>query len=182
MLLNRQRVVPVSLPPLSGFIDQLRGALRLDHAEFNACLVSDASIARMNRTFRKRRGPTDVLSFPSGELEAGEPGKQRKPRRPRKQRKIPHAPDGSRPQDGHGATSSALFASSNSSASCFLGDIAISPQTARRNARRSGRTLANELRVLILHGLLHLLGYDHETDEGEMTRLEGRLRRRFGLR
>jgi probable rRNA maturation factor len=63
----------------------------------------------------------------------------------------------------------------------YLGDIAISPRVARRNARQYGRTLPEELRILILHGLLHLLGYDHETDGGEMDRKEQRLRRRLRL-
>jgi probable rRNA maturation factor len=63
----------------------------------------------------------------------------------------------------------------------FLGDVAISPATARRYARKHGRALADELRVLILHGALHLLGYDHETDLGEMELLETRLRRRLGI-
>jgi probable rRNA maturation factor len=63
----------------------------------------------------------------------------------------------------------------------FLGDIAISPLTARRYAKKNGRTLASELQVLILHGVLHLLGYDHETDQGEMDRMERELRKRFGL-
>jgi probable rRNA maturation factor len=65
--------------------------------------------------------------------------------------------------------------------SFYLGDIAISPATARRNAAKYGRTLPAELRILMLHGVLHLLGYDHETDHGQMTRLENKLRRRFGL-
>jgi probable rRNA maturation factor len=63
----------------------------------------------------------------------------------------------------------------------YLGDIAISPAAARRNARRYGRTLEEELRVLMLHGVLHLLGYDHEADNGQMDRAETRLRRRLGL-
>ena len=63
----------------------------------------------------------------------------------------------------------------------YLGDIAISPVTARRNAAKYGRTLNAELRILMLHGVLHLLGYDHETDRGEMNRIEAKLRRRFGL-
>src|SRR6516164_8435085 len=46
----------------------------------------------------------------------------------------------------------------------FLGDIAISPKVARRNARRSGLTMAEEIRGLLLHGVLHLMGYDHESD------------------
>ena len=58
-----------------------------------------------------------------------------------------------------------------------LGDIMISVDTAERNARRLGRTLQRELDVLALHGFLHVLGYDHETDDGTMDRLERRLRR-----
>ena len=62
-----------------------------------------------------------------------------------------------------------------------MGDIAIAPATARRYAKKNGRSLNSELRVLILHGVLHLLGYDHETDHGEMDRIEQKMRRRFGL-
>ena len=67
------------------------------------------------------------------------------------------------------------------SAAAYLGDIAISPVVARRNAQRFGRSLEGELRVLILHGVLHLMGFDHETDSGEMDRREARLRRRLRL-
>ena len=62
-----------------------------------------------------------------------------------------------------------------------LGDIAISPATARRYAKKQARPLSSELRVLILHGVLHLVGYDHETDHGEMDRIEQKLRKRLGL-
>jgi len=58
-----------------------------------------------------------------------------------------------------------------------LGDIVVIVDTAERNARRLGRTLQRELGVLALHGFLHVLGYDHETDDGTMGRLERRLRR-----
>jgi len=68
------------------------------------------------------------------------------------------------------------------SGTIYLGDIAISPATARRYAKKHDRPLASELRVLILHGVLHLLGYDHETDRGEMDRIEQKLRNRFGLK
>lgn len=62
-----------------------------------------------------------------------------------------------------------------------LGDIAISPVVALRNAKLYRRRLSEELQVLILHGVLHLLGYDHEKDHGEMSRVEMRLRRRLGI-
>jgi probable rRNA maturation factor len=63
----------------------------------------------------------------------------------------------------------------------YQGDIVISVETARRNAGRLGHGAAEEIKLLILHGLLHLLGYDHERDHGEMSRREHRLRRRLGL-
>jgi probable rRNA maturation factor len=63
----------------------------------------------------------------------------------------------------------------------FLGDIVISVDTAKRNARQEGHSTLNEMRWLILHGVLHLLGYNHERDHGEMTRLELALRSRLGI-
>jgi len=64
----------------------------------------------------------------------------------------------------------------------FLGDIVIARGVARRQARDAGHAESSELRVLALHGLLHLLGYDHERDRGRMRRVERRLRRKGGLR
>ncbi len=63
----------------------------------------------------------------------------------------------------------------------FAGDIAISVSTAARSARQLGHSPAEEIKVLLLHGVLHLAGYDHETDQGEMARKETRLRRALGL-
>lgn len=62
-----------------------------------------------------------------------------------------------------------------------LGDIAISVETAATQAKENGLTLDSEIAQLILHGLLHLSGYDHETDNGEMNRLELRLREKLGI-
>jgi probable rRNA maturation factor len=64
----------------------------------------------------------------------------------------------------------------------FLGDIVIARPVAKRQARAAGHSQTTELRVLALHGLLHLLGYDHEHDNGTMSRIERRLRRKGGLR
>ena len=61
------------------------------------------------------------------------------------------------------------------------GDIAISAEIAASNAGRLGHSAGDELKILILHGLLHLAGYDHETDAGEMAREEARLRRALRL-
>lgn len=62
-----------------------------------------------------------------------------------------------------------------------LGDLAIATGVARRQARQHGHALNTELRILALHGLLHLLGYDHEQDDGRMAKAEARLSRRAGL-
>lgn len=62
-----------------------------------------------------------------------------------------------------------------------LGDVVIAAGIARRQAREAGHTAEVEFKILALHGLLHLLGYDHERDDGRMARLERRLRKRGGL-
>lgn len=63
----------------------------------------------------------------------------------------------------------------------WLGDVVIARGVARRQAVAAGHGLGTELRVLALHGLLHLLGYDHDQDDGQMAKLEMRLRRKGGL-
>ena len=65
MILNRQRTVRVARPPLELFLRRVREQLGLGSADVTVCLVSDAEIARMNESFRKKKGPTDVLSFPA---------------------------------------------------------------------------------------------------------------------
>jgi probable rRNA maturation factor len=62
-----------------------------------------------------------------------------------------------------------------------LGDVVISVEQAARQAKENGLTLDQEIAQLILHGLIHLCGYDHSTDDGEMNKLEFRLRRRLGI-
>jgi probable rRNA maturation factor len=155
-ILNRQRTVSVALPPLRDFLSRVCSELELEQADLTVVLVSDAEIARMNQAFRKKIGPTDVLSFPEGH--------RRKPRRlPRLRRER------------------AARGGKVSKRREYLGDVLIAPATARRNAKLYGRTLPCELKTLILHGVLHLLGYDHETDRGEMNRVERPLRRRLRL-
>jgi probable rRNA maturation factor len=167
VILNRQRRVPVSLRSLERFWQRVRTTLRLPEDSVTICLVSEAAIAGWNRAYRGKSGPTDVLSFPAEE----EAGAQPRPAR------------NGAPKTGGGRAARRRAASAEAAVEPgrYLGDIAIAPAVARRNARRLGRTLEQELRILILHGALHLLGYDHETDRGEMERLEQRLRRRLGL-
>ena len=63
----------------------------------------------------------------------------------------------------------------------FLGDVVIASGVANKQAKAAGHSLKTEIRVLALHGLLHLLGYDHDADGGKMARAEARLRRKAGL-
>ncbi len=146
MILNRQRAVRVSPVVLGRFLSRVRRTLKLPGESVTVCFIENREMAKLNQTYRGKRGPTDVLSFPSerDNLRPGQP--KRNGRR-------------------H-----------------FLGDIAIAPAVARRNAGEFGRPLSDELRILILHGVLHLLGYDHEHDSGEMERYERRLRHKLGLK
>ena len=145
---NRQRVVRVRVGPLEEFLQNIRREIGLGAECVAVRLIGGPEMARLNETYRKKKGPTDVLSFPVA-AESAKPGTlMQQVRRTRCE---------------------------------FLGDIAISPTVARRNAKALGRQLPEELKVLILHGVLHLLGYDHETDCGEMERIEMRLRRKLGI-
>ena len=63
----------------------------------------------------------------------------------------------------------------------FLGDIVIASGVAKKQAKAAGHAVKTEIRVLALHGLLHLLGYDHDGDDGKMARVEARLRKKAGL-
>jgi len=101
--------------------------------EISVYFCGDRRMRTLNRRFRRKDRPTDVLAFPAG---AGGP---------------------------------------------LLGDIVVSVPYASREARRRREPLAAELDRLLVHGYLHLLGYDHETDEGQMDALEARLRRRLGI-
>lgn len=106
-------------------------------------LTGDERLRELNREFRKKDKPTDVLSFPAFAGEGDFPG------------------NGGRRRSA--------------------GDLAISLETAARQAESFGHSLETEVRVLILHGALHLAGFDHEKDSGEMARREERLRRELGL-
>jgi len=97
--------------------------------EVDVLISNNRRLRDLNRRFRRKNKPTDVLSFP-------------------------------RPMGG---------------------DIAISAQIARENAALYGHAIADELKILVLHGMLHLAGYDHESDNGRMARAEARLRARLKL-
>ena len=129
---------PLSRPSLTRFLRRAQALVGLS-APVSVLLSSDAELKRLNRTFRGKNKPTDVLSFPA------EP--------------IPGLPTAQQP----------------------AGDLAISLETAARQAERFGHDLQGELKILILHGLLHLSGLDHEADAGEMAARELDLRTRLRL-
>jgi rRNA maturation RNase YbeY len=187
MILNRQRTVRVARPPLELFLRRVREQLGLSGADVTICLVSDAEIARMNHSFRKKKGPTDVLSFPAITRRKPIAVPSRQSANGKRSAVVAAADRGGRLSHREGAALAVPKRPHRQGALApkgtpdFLGDIAISPATARRNAKKYHRTLPSELQILILHGVLHLLGYDHETDRGQMTRIENELRRKLGL-
>lgn len=137
---------------LALYMRRLQASLAKGRA-FECLITGDAELRKLNREFRGKDEPTDVLSFPAPEW--GRPP-------------VPRASSGhvSSPQAAKHAP---------------LGSVAISLARARAQARRFGHDAETEVRILMLHGLLHLLGYDHETDGGRMQRAEQRWRDAFGL-
>jgi rRNA maturation RNase YbeY len=118
--------------------------LALEHCELSLMLVSDSAIRRLNRDFREKDQPTDVLSFPQLD-ESGE---------------VPSSAESVATEDPV----------------CTLGDVVISIDTARRQARELDQSVARRIRTLLIHGLLHLLGYDHERSKAEARRMFARER------
>ena len=142
VLQNPNRYPEAGVRHLRPWLERLTRALverelpDVDEATLGVRFASDRELRRVNRDYRGKDKPTDVLSFPGG------------------------PPEETDEEDGR-----------------HLGDILISVPTARRQAAERGHAPEQEIRTLLLHGLLHCLGYDHETDQGEMERLERRLRR-----
>jgi probable rRNA maturation factor len=124
----------LSASALTRFLRRARLAIGL-RGQVDVLLTTDATVRRLNRDFRGKNKPTDVLSFPAPSAFAGQ-----------------HA-----------------------------GDLAISLETAVRQAATYNHPLAAEIKILLLHGLLHLAGLDHETDHGEMATRESLLRAELRL-
>ena len=130
---TRGRRAPTLAAGLARRARRLLRALRLDDAELSILLVSDREMRTLNRRYRRRDRPTDVLAFAQRDGPGG-------------------VPDG------------------------LLGDVVISLDTARRQAAERGETLGREADRLLIHGLLHLLGYDHERSAAEARRMQRRER------
>jgi probable rRNA maturation factor len=173
MILNQQRRVRVSIAALNRFLSVAQKRLRLPPDSLTVALVTNARMARWNRAYRGKNRPTDVLSFPGDG-----PRPHSATQGIRSGRPPGRAP---RTAKRKAADPSSISLLSSPSSHSYLGDIAIAPAIARQNALHFGRTFDQEMRILILHGVLHLMGYDHETDNGQMERRENRLRRELGL-
>ncbi len=126
--------IPLAKSGLTRFLRRAREAVGLT-GEVEVLLTSDVEIKRLNRTFRGKNKPTDVLSFPAPEE---------------------------------------IFEQ-------HAGDLAISLDTAAKQAASFGHDLTGEVKILLLHGLLHLSGMDHEVDSGEMAERETELRKELKL-
>jgi len=134
VVIIQRRVAGLSEAALAKFVGRARRASGVRGA-VSVLVTSSRELQALNRRFRRKNRPTDVLSFPA----------------------MPGLTPG------------------------FAGDVAISAEIAKQNACRLGHTAAEEIRILVLHGMLHLAGYDHELDNGEMQRKEARLRKSLGL-
>jgi probable rRNA maturation factor len=132
MIITRGRVAGVSDITLARFVTRVRKTIPL-RGLVNVVVTTNSEMKRLNGQFRGKNEPTDVLSFPSGEMGG------------------------------------------------LDGEIAISHEIAKENASRLGHSIAEEIKILILHGMLHLAGYDHEDDGGKMARKEHNLRKALRL-
>ena len=130
----QKRVADLTDLALNRFLARARGAAGLK-GTVDVLITTSAEMRSLNRRFRGKDKPTDVLSFPA------EPDLQRK----------------------------------------FAGEIAISAEMAAQNAHALGHSPAQEVKILALHGILHLRGYDHECDNGQMARREKQLRAKLHL-
>ncbi len=149
-VVNAQRKVKLDLVPIRAFVADLPEAIsEIGSKRFSVAFVPDDRMRQLNEMFRGKNSTTDVLSFPHG------------------------------PDDFVQNASSSLSAERDESRTLnetFLGDIVISAEQAQKQAEENSLTLEAEIKQLILHGLLHLCGYDHEADNGEMNVRELELR------
>ncbi len=134
LIIFHKRVPDLTELALGRFVARARRAAGLK-GTVNVLLTTSAEMKSLNRRFRGKDKPTDVLSFPA------EPGADEK----------------------------------------FAGEIAIATEIAAQNASLLGHSVAEEIKILALHGILHLRGYDHECDNGQMARREKQLRAKLRL-
>jgi probable rRNA maturation factor len=170
---------PLRAPGLAAWLAAV--APREARGEVAIAIVSDQYIRTLNRTYRRKDTPTDVLSFPTSTSSTSSTSTPSTP-------STSSTSSTSTPSTTRTSSTSTLSTTRTSStfgtSRPHLGDLVIAQGVARRQARAAGHSFAAELKVLALHGLLHLLGYDHDHpgDRGRMAKLERRLRVKGGLR
>ena len=152
LLQNLQRSIAIDMKRLRGTAEHILAALHVENAELSIVLVSDRRIRNLNRRYRKKDAATDVLAFPLM-AEAGiRPGRLQRRPGPSLRKPAGRLP-------------------------WLLGDVVISLATARRQAHSFGHGLHQEVLRLLVHGVLHLLGYDHERGSREAARMAREERR-----
>ncbi|HEY3198288.1 MAG TPA: rRNA maturation RNase YbeY [Nitrospirales bacterium] len=156
LLQNLQRSIVIDMNRLRRMGEHILAAMHVEDAELSIVLVSDGRIRDLNRRYRKKDSATDVLAFPL-ESEGGGPSRLRRTVRVRSLRKAQAQPP------------------------WVLGDVVISLATARRQAQDFGHGLNQEVVRLLVHGVLHLLGYDHERGRREAARMADEERRVLGM-
>ena len=157
LVVNLQRKTKIDTKAYRDFANELSTIVEEAEAgDFSVALISDKRMKELNRFFRDKDSTTDVLSFPH-EADQFVQSVRFSPSVNEGQ-----AEDITQNQD-------------------FLGDIVISAEQAERQAKENKLSLDREIKQLMLHGLLHLCGYDHENDNGEMNRRELDLRRKLKI-
>ena len=150
LLQNRQRAVAVNHAWLGRAAEAVLSAVHAEAAELSLVLVSDRRMRVLNQRYRKKDRPTDVLAFPLQEYCSPAPAASVAAKSSWKGR-VPARPG------RVGAMASRV--------PMLLGDVVISMPTAKRQAAALGHSLREEVARLLVHGVLHLLGYDHERSE-----------------
>lgn len=162
----------VAARTLRPWLERLLADLAPDADSAAVRFVSDREMRTLNREYRGKDRSTDVLSFP-GDLPARHEARN-------SWRNEVAMDDVSASNESVGDLGRDAFPDLHpEGVPLHLGDIVVSVPTARRQAAEAGHDVGRELRLLVLHGILHCLGYDHEVDDGTMERVERDLRKRW---
>jgi rRNA maturation RNase YbeY len=161
LLQNRQRAVAVNRAWLERTAEAVLAAARVEAVELSLVLVSDRRMRSLNRRYREKDRTTDVLAFPMHERKKGQIYFL-----PKRRSAAPAASLGPRTRPGASGAGGCDSAKSRlSRVPMILGDVVISMPAAKRQAAALGHSLREEVARLLVHGVLHLLGYDHERSE-----------------
>lgn len=186
MIVNLQRKIKIDAKAFLPFAAAICDAIEeTEGGEFSVAFVSDRRMRELNKFFRGKDATTDVLSFPHMPDEFEDGFYTNPPADAGGSDRTENHPVGETPPPLLGKEGSLEKAGSAQNSGLgtqdFLGDIVISIEQAARQAEENGLTLEAEIKQLMLHGVLHLCGYDHETDDGEMNARELELRDKLSI-